>query len=503
MTTPDRPSSAQPAGAARNTLFALLTQLSTAVFSAALTIYLVRELGPTEFGLFSLAVSIGALVLLPSDFGISSSTARFAAEVHGDRAEVAKLLSSALRLKLLIGAVVAAAMIALAEPIASAYGEPSLTWPIRWLAIAVLGQSLVSFYRYTFNALREASVGLRIVFGESAVEFGASIALVVAAGGAAGASAGRAVGYVFGALLAVVITIRRLGPRVIRRAERFADARRRLARYAGALFIIETAFAASVQVAPLMIGGFLGAREVGIFQAPNRLLVVLGYPGVSLSQGVAPRMARSEGHEPDVRTFANGLRYLLIFHGLILAPLIVWAEPIVDLVLGPGYEQSAEILQVLGPYIFVMGISNVLAVGLNYMGEARRRLPVSFMEIGLTAGLTAALLPWIGLVGAAIAADVVSVLFVILLLRIIVRLVDLPLGPLFLATTRSLLAAGAAAGVLLAYGTSDLEVWHWFAGGGGALAAFFGVLLVLGELTLDELSAAWNAVRSRTSRAGK
>lgn len=497
--TPERSSRVQASGAARNTAFALLTQLSTAVFSAALTIFLVRELGPTEFGLFSLAVSIGALVLLPSDFGISGSTARFAAEKRTDSRAVASLLSDALRLKVAIGGVVSGAMILLAGPIAEAYGEPSLAWPIRWLAIAVLGQSLVSFYRYTFNALRDASVGLRIVLGESAVECGASIALVIAAGGAAGASAGRAAGYVFGALLALGMTIRRLGPRVIRRSQRLGDARRRLARYAGALFVIETAFAASVQVAPLMIGAFMGPREVGLFQAPNRLLVVLGYPGVSLSHGVAPRMARSEGHEPDVRTFANALRLLIIFHALILAPLIVWAQPIVDLVLGPDYSESAEIIQVLGPYIFVMGLSNVLAVGLNYMGEARRRLPVSIMEVGLTVGLTAALVPTVGLVGAAIAADVVSVLFVVFLLRIITRLVDLPLRPLLFATVRSLLAAGAAAGVLLAYGTEFLSIGEWLVGGLGAICAFAGVLLLTRELTLDELGTWWRAVRSRTS----
>ena len=502
MTPPDGSSRTRPGGAARNTVLALLTQLSTAVFSAALTIFLVRELGPRDFGLFSLAVSIGALVLLPSDFGISSSTARYAAESHEDRRAVAGLLSSALRLKLAISGVVAVALIALAEPIAAAYGEPSLAWPIRWVSIAVLGQGLVSFYRYTFNALRDASVGLRIVLGESAVECGASIALVIAAGGAAGASAGRAVGYVFGALLALGIAIRHLGPRVIKRSERFREARRKLARYAGALFIIETAFAASVQVAPLMIGGFLGAREVGIFQAPNRLLVVLGYPGVALSQGVAPRMARTEGEEPDVRAFVDGLRLLLVFHALILAPLVVWAEPIVDLVLGPEYAESAEVLQVLGPYIFVMGISNVLAVGLNYMGEARRRIPVSIMEITLTVALVAALVPTVGLLGAAVAADVVSVLFVVLLTRIIVRLVDFPLRRLLVSGARALVAGAAAAGVLLAFGTSSLAPWEWFAGGAGALVAFLGVLLVLRELTLDELQQGWTALRSRSrSRA--
>ena len=503
MATPDRPARVEQGGAARNTWLALLTQLSTAAFTAALTIYLVRELGPRDFGLFSLAVSVGALVMLPSDFGISASAARFAAERRDDLPAVASLLSDALRLKLAISGAVSVALVVLAGPIAEAYGEPDLAWPIRWLAVAVLGQGLVAFYRYAFNAMRDARFGLRLVFSESAMEFTASIALVVTAGGAAAASAGRAVGYAFGALLAIALTVRRLGAPAVRRSRRLGDARRRLARYAGALFVIETAFAASVQVAPLMIGGFLGPREVGVFQAPNRLLVVLTYPAVAISNGVAPLLSRGEGQEPDVPTYARALRYLIIFHALMLAPLVAWAEPIVDLVLGPGYEESAEILQVLGPYIFVAGLSNVLAVGLNYMGEARRRLPVSVMEVVLTVTLTAALVPTVGLVGAAIATDVVSVLFVVLLLRIIVRLVDLPLRQLVLATGRSLLAAAAAAGVLLAYGTSDLEVWHWFAGGAGALSAFFGVLLVLGELTLDELSTAWNAVRSRTSRAGK
>ena len=476
-------------GAARNTLFALLTQISTAVFTAGLTIFLVRELGPTEFGLFSLAVSISALVLLPSDFGITGSAARFVAERRDDREGVASLLSSALRLKLVISGAVSVVMILLAAPIANAYGEPSLTWPIRWLAIAVLAQGLVSFYRYQFNALRNASVGLRIVLGESVVECTASIVLVVAAGGAAAASAGRAVGYVFGAVLAIGLTVRQLGPRVLRRSRRLGEARRALARYAGALFLIETAFAASVQIAPLMIGAFLGAREVGFFQAPSRLLVVVQYPAIALSQGVAPRMARSEGHEPDVPTFAAGLRFLVLWHALMVVPLLVWAHPIVHLVLGPDYAPSAEILQIWAPYIFVAGLANLLAVGLNYLGEARRRLPVSVMEVGLTLGLTAVALKTVGLNGAAVVSDIVSVLFVVLMLRIVTRVIDLPLRSLGVSTLRAFLAAAAMAAVLLPFGTGagDLAPWEWFAGLAGGTLAFVAVLMVTREVTLGEL----------------
>ena len=486
-------------GAARNTLFALLTQISTAVFTAGLTIFLVRELGPTEFGLFSLAVSIGGLVLLPSDFGITGSAARFVAERRDDPDSVASLLSSALRLKLAISGVVSVVMILLAAPIAEAYGEPSLTWPIRWLAIAVLAQGLVSFYRYQFNALRNASVGLKIVLGESAVECTASVVLVVAAGGAAAAAAGRAAGYVFGALLAIGITVRELGPRVLRRSRRLGEARRSLARYAGALFLIETAFAASVQVAPLLIGAFLGPREVGLFQAPSRLLVVVQYPAIAISQGVAPRMARTEDNEPDVATYSAALRFLVVWHALMVVPLLVWAHPIVDLVLGAEYAKSAEILQIWAPYIFVAGIANVLAVGLNYLGEARRRLPVSVLEVGLTLGLTVVAVQTVGLTGAAVVSDIVSVLFVVLMLRILTGIIDLPLRSLGVSFLRALLAAAAMAAVLLPFGTGpgDLALWEWFAGLAGGTIAFAAVLLATREVTPAELRELRARVRRR------
>lgn len=131
------------AGAGRNTLLAFLTQLVTGVFTALLTIYLVRALGPREFGVLSLAIGIGTLLLLPSDFGISGSASRYIAEHFGNRRVVAGIIADAVRLKLAIAAVVSLALIAAAGPIADAYGEPSLAWPIRWMAIAVIGRAHV------------------------------------------------------------------------------------------------------------------------------------------------------------------------------------------------------------------------------------------------------------------------------------------------------------------------------------------------------------------------
>src|SRR5437764_1412846 len=79
----EEPLAAQPDSIARNAFFSLAAQIVTSVATAALTIYLVRALGPKSFGTFAIAIGISTLLLLPADFGISNSAARFIAEHRG------------------------------------------------------------------------------------------------------------------------------------------------------------------------------------------------------------------------------------------------------------------------------------------------------------------------------------------------------------------------------------------------------------------------------------
>ena len=67
-------------GPRRNTLFSLVSQIISATFTIGLTLFLVRELGPTTYGVLALAVSVSSIVMLTSDLGISRSAARFTAE---------------------------------------------------------------------------------------------------------------------------------------------------------------------------------------------------------------------------------------------------------------------------------------------------------------------------------------------------------------------------------------------------------------------------------------
>lgn len=482
---------------ARNTAFALASQLASAAFTAVITLYLVRKLGPSGYGVFALAVGIGALVVLVSDFGLTQATERYIAEHRSDAAAVRWLLADTLRLKLLGAAALAGGLFALAGPIANAYGNDALAWPLRAVAVAAVGQTTLFLFRGAFVALGRVSVSFRIVSLESAAEAAATVAIVAAGGGAAGAAWGRACGYAFGALLGGLYAARLVG-RPRSRARPDAVTRRgQLAGYAGALFVVGAAYVLFEQIDVLLIGAIVSTSAVALFEAPMRLAIFLSYAGQVLAFGVAPRLARSPGGTPNVHAFETALRYLLLIQSALLAPVLIWAEPIVSALFGSGYDDSIGVLRALAPFIFMSAIGTFVTLAVNYIGEARRRVPLAIGAVILNAAIDVVLLPSIGVIGGAVGTDVAFGFYVFGHLWICARLLRFELAPLVSTLIRSLAAAGVAAAVLAAFGTSGISALDAILGAPAAIAAYALTLLATRELSSHELAAAARALSAR------
>jgi O-antigen/teichoic acid export membrane protein len=468
---------------------AVATQAITATFTAGLTLYLVRALGPDEYGLFALAVGIGGLLLLPADFGISQSAARFIAESLGDEKAAGRILAGALRVKCITGGGVSLLLFASAGAIAAAYGEPALAWPLRAVALALFGQTVMALYSTAFLAFRRVSVNLRIVALESVAELTASVALVALGGGAAGAAFGRAAGYATGAAIALGFAIARLSPGVLR-IRKGTSPVRQMARYGSALLIVDGVYSLFSHIDVLLIGAILGSSSVGLFSAPLKLTALLHYPGLAVSNAISPRVARHADLRADVSAFVTALRYLVIFQAAIAGGIVVWAEPITQLLLGSGYGASAGVLRALAPYVFLQGLAPLLSVSVNYVGQARRRVPIAIAAVLINLAIDVVLIPKIGIIAGAIGTSVAYAVYVPAHFRICRSMLDLPVAPLLRTVGRSVLAAGAMAGVMAAFGTSDLG---WTAWVGGLLAGammFLVVIVTSGEVRLAEFAAA-------------
>ena len=271
---------------------------------------------------------------------------------------------------------------------------------------------------------------------------------------------------------------------------------RQIASYAGALLIIDAVFAALTQIDILLIGAILGTSAVGIFQAPAKLITFLHYPGLALSAGVSPRLARG-ATAANVAAFSAGIRYLMILQGLLVVPTIVWAGPITDLILGDEFAESAEVMRALAPLTFLFGIAPIVSVAVNYMGEARRRIPIAIAALVANFVVSIVLLYEIGVVGSAIGADVAYLIYVPAHFWICKRLIGLPVRPVVITFARTLVAAGAMALAMLAFGYNELSLLDWFAGGAAGVVAYCVALLVTGEVHRSELASVRRAVAAR------
>ena len=209
-------------------------------------------------------------------------------------------------------------------------------------------------------------------------------------------------------------------------------------------------------------------------------------------------MAKTEGEGPNVPALELGLSLLVVVHLLMIAPLLVWAEPLVHLVLGPGYGEAAGVLRALTPFILLAGPARLLTTSVNYLGEARRRILIVVAALALNIVADLILIPKVGVVGAAIGNDIGFAVYALGHLYICRQLTGLSLAPILRSLGRGLVAAAAMSLVLLVIGTGDVSAPLALAGLLAGTAVFLATLFALREPMLAELSAWW---RQRGSEA--
>jgi O-antigen/teichoic acid export membrane protein len=472
----------------RNAGFAFAAQIAPAAATAALTLVLLRLLDTGAYGDFALALAIGSLVALPADLGLSGAAARFLAEARGNPAAIQATLVNGFRLKLAISVAAGGGLFLLAGPIAAAYGETALKWPLRGMALAVLFGGVMRFCTVCFSVRERNSFVFLVVTAESFSELTASVALVAVWGGATAAAFGRATGYALGTVLALVL-IERLFDLHLSRLVRARGNRaitRRLAGYGAGMAIADGVWAVFSQIDLLLIGALLGSAAVAIFQAPLRLLLIVSYPGLALGAALGPRLARVAGrNRPDPRRLVAGIRGLLIVQTLAAGFVIAWGVPLTRTLFGEDYGASAGVFAALAPYVALSGLAPLLSIAITYVGGTRARIRVALFALALNVLLDALLLPTIGVVGAAIGTDVGYAFYVLGHLLIGAHRLKFSLDRIAATAVRSTVALGPTVGILLV--GVKLGLAASLAAAVLAVIVYTAILRVLGETAMRPL----------------
>lgn len=473
----------------RSASYALLVQIVGAALTAVLTIFLGRRLSEQQYGDFTFAISVAAIAGLFADIGITSSSGRFVAERRGDRPAAASVIRTSARLKLRVGLIAGAALFALAEPICHAFDQAGAVGPLRALSIALFAQGMFLLFLGTFNALGMVRFNVILAGVESVVEVASSIVLVVLGAAATGAALGNAIGYTVGALAGLVVVWRVVGRLRAPRGAAPAVSARAILTYAGPLLLVDAAFRVFASIDVLLIAALVGGgAPVAAFGLSIKLTTFLEYPAAAVAVAVAPRLARWRDGEHELPLFSESLRYLLIMQMMFTAPVLVWSQAILHLIFGDKYPEAPEVLQALAPLIYLQGIAQLATLAVNYIGEARRRVPIAFLMLAVNAAIDVVLLPKIGVVAGAIGTSAAYLVWVPAHLWILRRRVGLALAPLAVTALRTCLGGAAMVGVLAALGTGVVPVGLMLAGAVLGPAAYLLTLFAVREVSLADVA---------------
>ena len=113
---------------------------------------------------------------------------------------------------------------------------------------------------------------------------------------------------------------------------------------------------------------------------------------------------------------------------------------------------------------------------------------------------TYVLLKVMGVVGAAVADDVILLAYVGAHFWICTKLIKLDLRGLSLSLIRTLVAAASMGAVLVAIGTESLSAVQWVTGFAGGFAAYGAAILATRELSVAEIAALAGKLRDQAVR---
>lgn len=381
-------------------------QLIGVAASGLLLVVLARLLTPSQYGLLYLTISICSIVVLVASFGLSRSAGRYVSTYdESDPAQVPYVVGYSLAFTAGALAVVLVVFLALRGWLADWLEEPGLEPLLVLGAVYIAFYSAVEYCRRVFQGFRRIAYSASIHLLNTVLKFVATILFVAAGLGAVGALAGYVVGLVVTTVVGGVLLSRTLA--AYPRADRVEPGLpRRIAEYSLPITLTSSGTVLIKQVDVLLIGLFLNSAAVGYYTVSKQIVQFAEKPANAFGFSIAPRYSEQVTRGNDrhaAELYEEALRGVIVVYAPAAVGLIVVAEPTIRYVFGPSYLEAVPVVQVFAVFLFVHAISHVTAGGLDYLGRARARAALKATIAVCNLLLNLLLIPWLGIIGAAIA----------------------------------------------------------------------------------------------------
>lgn len=407
--------------AAGGGLYLFIGNASSTVILAVGIIIVARILGPHDYGLYTLAITIPTLLMALSDAGMNYALVRLPAKSKsdGDSARAYRLIKLGFLLKLAISTVAFIVCYAGSTLIATAvFSRPELTPFIQLAALLIvfqavydatnnsfIGQDLMQYSAATqiMQAVLKGTLGPVLVFiGLGITGAISGYVLALAAAGAAGAA----------------ILFTRHVPSSGRTTDSASMEVRALLIYGLPLYVATVVMVFLTQYQNIVLAHFASNVEIGNFGATWNFITFMTIFSYPITTAMFPMFAkmdpRSQGGD-----IARGFLLAVKYTSLLMIPasvaVMVFSRNLIYLTYGSDYTFAPQYLLLLSVLYLLTAISYlVLGSFLNGVADTRTVVKMSVLMLAIYLPLGPALAsPWgpSGLLVAYVLANAASTIY--------------------------------------------------------------------------------------------
>lgn len=381
---------------ARNTLYLSVADVANKVLMFGFFVVVARHLGAERFGLLSFALAYVGMFAVLTDFGLGPLTAR---EIARNHTSAAAYTGASLSIKVL------AAVFAVALAVVTARILNLSTSSFRVVAICslfILTSTVTLYYAFVFQGFERMQYTALSRLGQTAVLFVGALLLIRQTPSAESfAWLYVSASAISASLVLTAATGRLVKPRLTLDVSRWAQLLRQTWPFGlASVFAMLYYWNGSA-----LMSWMLGDLEVGLYNAPLRLVLGLGFVALSFSGAVYPVMSRFHLEDPErlARLLRRSLRLMIVLAVPLATLGAVLAKPVVLLVYGSEFASSAPVLRILVCWGGLVCLNTILS---SYVYSINRPGVVALqtgIALALNVALNLLLMPLLRASGAAVA----------------------------------------------------------------------------------------------------
>lgn len=239
-----------------------------------------------------------------------------------------------------------------------------------------------------------------------------------------------------------------------------------------------------IQVDIVMLG-FLGTTDmVGLYQLVSKIKSVLVTAVNSVGNVMLPRLSYYQARRKERQAgelIAKNMNFVMVFGSAIIALLILLADPIVALLGGADFAESAVPLRFVGIAVMCSAMNIVLANVMISKGMERTWAMVNAIGLALAVLANVLLIPQLGVVGSAISISLCEALMLAMrsyVCRGFLVGIRTSIDPIRILL--SAIAAGCLTrGAIAICGAETWNAFLWLMFGGFLFALIYGIALLL------------------------